>query len=232
MVYVPAGEFTMGRDDIVFGKEVVHPVYLDAFWIDQTEVTNGMYAKCVTDGGCMTHTSMSYSHGLYYGNPAYDNYPVIHVSWDRADKYCSWANRRLPTEAEWEKAASWDEKKGIKHVYPWGDTIDCTLANYKGKDNGCVGDTTPVGSYQDGQSTYGAFDMAGNVWEWVSDWWDPSYYEDSPYLNPQGPNSGTLRVVRGGSWGAVNTVVGSADRTWFQPSMKSDSIGFRCALSE
>jgi formylglycine-generating enzyme required for sulfatase activity len=181
MVYVPAGEFEMGSGNGKDDEKPVHTVYLDAFWIDQTEVTNGMYARCVNAGKCdPPNLSRSYSRESYYGNSEFDNYPVIYVSWIDADYYCDWAGRRLPTEAEWEKAASWDEESKKKHTYPWGDSIDCSMVNYRGKDGVCIGDTTEVGSYENGKNPYGLYDMAGNVWEWVADWYLESYYRSDP----------------------------------------------------
>ena len=239
LLYVPAGDFTMGSDDGDLDERPVHTVYLDTFWIDKTEVTNAMYAKCVQDEVCNQPSSTkSYSHDSYYGNSEFDNYPVIYVSWDDAKAYCSWADRRLPTEAEWEKAASWDDEHQKKNVYPWGDSIECSLANYLGKENGCVGDTTPVGSYPTGISPYGALDMAGNVWEWVADWYDANYYVTlgENASNPRGPASGQYHVLRGGAWGGArnsgNHDLRSADRVGDDlANSYYVVIGFRCARS-
>jgi eukaryotic-like serine/threonine-protein kinase len=197
MMYVPQGEFKMGSyygDD---EERQIHNVYLDAFWIDQTEITNIMYAKCVDEGQCSTpKQSWSAGRDTYYGNPEFNNYPVIFVSWFNANSYCQWAKHRLPTEAEWEKAASWDDESQTKNEFPWGDGFDCLYANL----NECVGVTTIVRSYQRDQSFYGSYDMGGNVAEWVSDWYSRLYYANSPLSNPLGPSSGSSRVVRGGSY--------------------------------
>ena len=190
MMYVPAGEFSMGSNKGSSNEQPIHIVYLDAYWIDQTEVTNAMYAKCVEAGKCIPpRLQGSYTRDSYYGNSSFADYPVINVTWYDAQAYCGWRGDRLPTEAEWEKAAGWDDDKKEPRIYPWGDTINCSFANYRGKDGGCVGDTTSVDSYPSGVSFYGLFDMAGNVWEWVADWYGENYYSSSPSSNPQGPSS-------------------------------------------
>ena len=159
----------------------------------------------------------------------YEDHPVTGVSWYGAQAYCRWRGdgSRLPTEAEWEKAASWDDARKEKRVYPWGNDISCLFANYYG----CVGDTTRVGNYPSGVSFYGLFDMAGNVAEWVADWYDDADYADSPYNNPVGPSSSTSdsRVVRDGSWIHNDFIVYSALRSWSRPEYASSYIGFRCA---
>jgi formylglycine-generating enzyme required for sulfatase activity len=238
MVYVPEGEFTMGSNSYS-NEQPIHTVYVDTFWMDQTEVTNKMYSLCVAAGKCNPPSSnSSYTRQSYYGNSEYDDFPVIYVSWNDADAYCKWAGGRdytvrLPTEAEWEKAASWDANKQEKRTYPWGDSIDCTLANYWGKDNGCVGDTTKVGSYPSGASFYGALDTAGNVWEWVADWYSSSYYStlQDGVRNPAGPSSGDGRVLRGGSWNYNAYNARSAYRGRGVPTVSNDVIGFRCSRS-
>lgn len=220
MVFVPAGEFTMGED----GDE--HRVYLDSFWLDQTEVTNAMYVKCVTDGDCESPISPRlYSRENYYGNPEFANYPVLYVDWNRANAYCSWAGRKLPTEAEWEKAARGTDGR----TYPWGEDVSCEKANY----SYCVGNTTKVGSYPDGASIYGVLDMAGNVWEWVS-----SLYKNYPYNENDGREDQTAsgsRVLRGGSWFVNGSGVRSAYRYAYYDDISSwivGTTGFRCALSQ
>jgi formylglycine-generating enzyme required for sulfatase activity len=207
MVHVPAGDFSMGNDnsfglqskDYDFGP--THNVYLDDFWIDKTEVTNAMYAKCVVNGKCSPpHKTSAYltttsSIGNYYGSSTYANYPVVYVSWESANKYCAWAGKRLPTEAEWEKAARGTNGR----LYPWGsDAPTCDRA--KSYDCSPFG-TVEVGKLTAGASPYGALDMVGNVWEWVSDYYSADYYRYSPSSNPTGPSSGNAEnqhVVRGG----------------------------------
>jgi formylglycine-generating enzyme required for sulfatase activity len=230
---IPAGKFRMGSKTYArrsnLDEHPQHSVYLDAYWIDQTEITNAQYALCVAAGKCQPPSnSVSSSRNSYYGETQFDNYPVIYVSWDDAVAYCAWAGRRLPTEAEWEKAARGAEGK----IYPWGNqTPDCNLANsYKyALNQHCVGDTSAVGSYPAGASPYGLFDMAGNVWEWVQDWYDGNYYASSPANNPTGPSSGQSRVLRGGGWDFKWYSLRVAERSAYEPDGRYDSYGFRCA---
>lgn len=229
LVYISAGEFLMGAtssdSSASSDEKPQHSVKLNAFWIDQTEVTNAMYAKCVANGGaCIEPTNTSSnSHSSYYGNSEFNNYPVLYVDWNMANAYCAWADRRLPTEAEWEKAA-----RGIDaRTYPWGnDAPNNKFLNY----NSAIGDTTEVGKYPDGTSIYGAYDMAGNVWEWVSSIYQPYPYDGNDGREDLG-SSGS-RVVRGGSWNVINYGVRSTYRFRVGPSTISYfDIGFRCARS-
>ena len=211
LMYVPAGNFLMGSAEqdpyIPEDEKPQHTVYLDAYWIDKTDVTNKMYALCMANkGACNPPTNTSSStRSSYYSNPQYDNYPVIYVTWGMADTYCKWAGRQLPTEAQWEKAARGTDSR----LYPWGNLIDCSLANYRGKKGYCVGDTTEVGDYPKGASIYGTLDMAGNVDQWVADWYDANYYNWSPSFNPLGAASSQYRVLRGGPWNGGFEVVRS-----------------------
>lgn len=260
LVYVPAGKFLMGSDNMgpsIYGND--SPSYsdnrpqqaltLDAFWIDQTEVTNRQYALCVTDGKCIPPLLLSSStRSQYYGNPDFSNFPVINMDWSMALDYCKWAGRRLPSEAEWEKAARGTDG----HIYPWGnDAPNDSLLNY----NSAIRDTTEVGKYPAGKSVYGAYDMAGNVWEWVS-----SLYKPYPYNATDGREDLSAkgeRVLRGGSWyfseGSLRSIfrfgvipvdflVRSDLRSFAVPVYKDSSIygkpptgfntvGFRCAMS-
>ena len=230
LLYVPAGNFLMGSSDLdklaSSDEKPQHTVNLDAFWIDQADVTNAMYAKCVSAGVCNQPNNLSsLTHSSYYGKHAFDNYPVINVTWNMADTYCKWAGRQLPTEAQWEKAA-----RGMDgRIYPWGNSApDNTLLNY----NSNVGDTTAVGNYPKGASPYGALDMAGDVWQWMADWYSDTYYQSSPSSNPFGPDSGQVRVMRGGSWLNQLYDLRSASRSRFNPSSSFFVIGFRCSRSQ
>jgi serine/threonine-protein kinase len=227
LVYVPSGKFLMGSpdSDLKTGQEEKpqHPVYLSVYWIDQTEVTNAMYSRCVRAGVCRPPGQRrSSTRPSYFDEPGFYDYPVIYVSWQDADTYCRWAGRRLPSEAEWEKAA-----RGVDGgTYPWGEAPpDAGLANF----NSQVGDTRAVGSYPAGASPYGALDMAGNVAEWVADWYDADYYPVSPASNPAGPETGEFRVLRGGSWYSQLRAMRAAFRLSNYPDLQSETVGFRCA---
>jgi formylglycine-generating enzyme required for sulfatase activity len=227
LVYVPAGEFWMGATEIdpeaSPAERPPHKVSLRAFWIDRTEVTNEMYSRCVGDGACRPpETENSATRPAYYGNPEFAGYPVIYVAWEDARDYCEWAERRLPTEAEWEKAS-----RGTRvRLYPWGSQPpDANRANY----NSRVGDTQPANAYPDGASPYGALNMSGNVAEWVADWFGDGYYSVSTFANPTGPETGEFRVIRGGSWYNLGRAMRSAFRLWNYPDLRSDTVGFRCA---
>jgi formylglycine-generating enzyme required for sulfatase activity len=230
LLYVPAGEFKMGAADSDSqanpDEKPQHTVYLDAFYIDQTEVTNAMYAKCVKAGVCRAPLSARSHVTDRYGNSQFDTYPVVYVDWNDAKQYCEWAGRRLPTEAEWEKAARGDDQR----TYPWGNQApDMTRLNYNHSYTwGTVVDTTPVGAYPTGASPYGALDMAGNVLEWVRDWYGENYYATTPDRNPTGPTFGDVRVLRGGAWFNASDVRASV-RYWSFSGYQLDYAGFRCA---
>jgi eukaryotic-like serine/threonine-protein kinase len=250
MVYVPAGDFLMGSEKGLTDEQPQHEVYLDAYWIDQTEITNAMYRECVGKGKC----ELPYS-TVQFDDPKLTDHPVVFVSWVKAKEYCTWAGRRLPTEAEWEKAAIWDVAVDEQRVYPWGNEYDCAMGNFddeleldasimpntpEGSD-GFVR-TAPVGSFPAGASPCGVLDMGGNVWEWVHDAFlevDPltttvtNYYAISPRENPQGvdPALTDYRVVRGGSWSMLFGFGRGAYRLWYGLDDAYEDIGFRCAMS-
>jgi len=237
MRFVPAGEFTMGSDEASspddMHEQPAHQVYLDAFYIDKYEVTNRLYKACVDVGACQPPLDFSSStRSSYYNNSQFDNFPVIYMGWNMAKTYCEWRGAQLPTEAQWEQAARGTDAR----TYPWGEGINCNKANYWGKKGACVGDTTEVGSYESNVSPYGVYDMAGNVMEWVADWYSRTYYRDSPTSNPLGPDSGSgeERVFRGGSWMSSDYHVRTASRHWPWNSFGhvphyGHDLGFRCA---
>jgi formylglycine-generating enzyme required for sulfatase activity len=223
-VFVESGLFTMGSsvDDPQANADELpqHEVTLDSFWIDRTEVTNAQYAACIAAGACSAPV-----HSTHFGRPELENHPVFGVSWFEAVAYCAWAGRRLPTEAEWEKAARGADER----LYPWGNEAPSSdRLNFDLQHEG----TFPVGSFPAGASPYGALDMAGNVWEWTADTYDSAYYASSPSDNPPGPpESVNWRVIRGGAWNTAPRAVRAANRFWSFP--KRDYFdGFRCAAGE
>jgi formylglycine-generating enzyme required for sulfatase activity len=250
MVYVPAGDFVMGSNEYS-DEQPIHTVYLDAFWIDRTEVTNAQYVRflnalgrhkgacggqdCINTKSEDDDSHIRYQGGQYVVESGYEDHPMIEVSWNGAQAYCQWAGARLPTEAEWEKAARGTDGR----VYPWDNTFDGNKVNFCDrncefnlKDTGANDGytrTAPVGSYPAGASPYGALDLAGNVWEWVADRYDGGYYANSPASNPKGPNSGNFRVLRGGGWGSDWDYVRAASRNVNNPDYTYGNFGFRCA---
>jgi formylglycine-generating enzyme required for sulfatase activity len=222
----------------------IHAVTLSPYYIDQYEVTNASYALCVASGGCQPPGDTDAFDGTpYYGVEASNGYPAIYVSWYNADAYCRWRGARLPTEAEWEMAARWNPASGVVTMYPWGEW-DKTRLNYC--DSSCLlpdsafidptyddgwPQMAPAGSFPAGISPVGAYDMAGNVAEWVADWYSATYYSVSPAENPTGPASGTARVVRGGGWSLDAIWARSTSRSHFGALSQVAGIGFRCAVS-
>ncbi|HKI55374.1 MAG TPA: formylglycine-generating enzyme family protein [Anaerolineales bacterium] len=238
MALVPAGPFEMGSFAGDDDELPVHMVMLNDFYIDQYEVTNSHYDACLKAGACepTTDTSAfesSYSRGMYYGNPEYSDYPVIMVNWFEAQQYCAWRSARLPTEAEWEKAA----RGGLENkLYPWGDEAPLCES---GAENGARfddnvecnnSDTQQVGTYS--ANGYHLYDMAGNVWEWVIDYYDENYYTNSPTDGPTGPENGNYPVLRGGSWNSSIDHMRVSDRRFNDAKSGSYNIGFRCVRED
>jgi formylglycine-generating enzyme required for sulfatase activity len=213
MIYVPAGEFLMGSTDsdkdADDDEKPQHSVYLDAYWIDQHEVTDAQYQKCVAAAACQP------AHSYWSGSQE-----PVNLSWAAAVAYSTWVGGRLPTEAEWEKAARGTDGR----IYPWGNEWDVSKANTQEAN---LLRTANVGSYPAGASPYGLLDVAGNVWEWVSDWYGEDYYAHSPARNPPGPTSGSDRVVRGGSWGHSQVEARAAMRGSTYPADDCEKLGFR-----
>jgi serine/threonine-protein kinase len=215
LVFIPTGGFLMGKTNGDFDETPEHPVYLDAYWIGKYEVTNAQYRQCIEAENCT---------GVLDDYPQ-NQYPAVNINWDEASNYCAWAGGRLPTEAEWEKAARGEDGR----VYPWGaDTPSNKFANFYLN----TGATLSVGSFEKGASPYGVLDMAGNVWEWVADWYDSHYYEISPIKNPRGPKIGELRVVRGGSWTSDISGLETTNRAWNRPDTENLNGGFRCVFDD
>jgi formylglycine-generating enzyme required for sulfatase activity len=206
MVLVPASEFIMGSDTGNNDEKPVHTVYLDAYYIDKYEVTNALYKACVEAQGCSPYRGVGSYFMDYFDNPQYSNYPVIISFLNEANSFCEWRDARVPTGSEWEKAA-----RGVDgRSYPWGEGIDCNKANY----GGCVGSITPVGSYESGKSPHGVYDMAGNVWELISE--GQNAYGDT----------------RGGAWNVIGdrvriSYLGGIGSVW----TKNYYVGFRCVIT-
>jgi formylglycine-generating enzyme required for sulfatase activity len=256
MVFVPAGDFAMGST-AASNELPVHMVYLDAFYIDKYEVTNAQFQEFIDAGGYTTQAFWSaagwtertsggwtsplyWTTGSFHSGPAWPDFPVVGVSWYEAEAYANYAGKRLPTEAEWEKAARGTDQR----TYPWGEGIDGSRANYWNSGDPYDDGSTPVGFYDgrlypsplfqttDSPSPYGAYDMAGNAWEWVADWYGA--YSATPASNPTGPLTGSARVLRGGGW-HHSYQLRSAYRLSTNPNPRNDFdtsyFGFRCVRS-
>lgn len=220
LVYVPAGQFSMGASGV---DNPAHSVSLSAYWISQTKITNRMYTLCVGVGVCSPPTSIP--GGPVYSNPIIADHPVVGVNWEQASAYCGWAGGRLPTEAEWEKVA----RGPGGGTYPWGNAKpSCDLLNF----GGCVGSTSSVIAYPESASPYLALDMAGNTFEWTRDWYDASYYSTSPIQDPPGADSGIYRVIRGSGFDSDSTQTASAIRRPADPTYTSRDLGFRCVVQQ
>ena len=238
MALVRAGAFEMGSNDGDADEKPVHTVMVDEFYMDVYEVTNGQYAVCADLGICdsITDTTAfesSYTRSIYYGNPEFADYPAIYANWDEAQKFCEWRGARLPTEAEWEKAA-----RGALEgkTYPWGDESpvceDGARNGARFDDGGACNnsDTERVGTYK--PNAYGLYDMVWNVSEWVSDIYDENYYANSPADNPQGPEGDRFAVVRGGAWNTSINRLRISDRLFNPINGYALNIGFRCVRTD
>jgi formylglycine-generating enzyme required for sulfatase activity len=230
MVRVPAGEFWMGCNADVdsscdSGEKPGHKVYLEEYYIDTTEVTVAAYGACVKAGKCTAPDTGAHCN---WGTSGREQHPINCVDWTQAWAYCEYVGKRLPTEAEWEKAARGTDGR----VYPWGnERATCGRAVMNDGGDGCGKNSTwPVGSKPSGVSPYGAQDMSGNVREWVSDWYDSSYYGSSPSRSPSGPSGGSVRVYRGGRWDYFGAEFQRASgRIGSTPGDRDSGLGFRCA---
>jgi formylglycine-generating enzyme required for sulfatase activity/tRNA A-37 threonylcarbamoyl transferase component Bud32 len=229
MLLVPAGPFMMGDDDGYPRERPAHEVTLDAYYIDETEVSNLYYMACVDAGGCAPpEFTDSPSQVAYFGAEYYHDYPVIYLSWDEAQTYCRWRGGHLPTEAQWEKAARWEPDSGEVREFPWdAPVIDQYYLNY----GSLFGHTLEVDSYESGRSPIGAYQMGGNVSEWVFDWYQDNYYEVSPSVNPTGPAQGEFKVFRGGSYESSGSGLKASFRDYTDPLNKIATMGFRCAFT-
>lgn len=261
MVLVPAGEFTMGTSADSDGLPDEHPlriVYLGAFWIDRYEVTNAAYEQFVQATGYLAPANANAALTVWTQKaplPGIEQHPVVNVSWLDAVAYCRWAEKRLPTEAEWEKAARGTDGR----TYPWGNEWDFEKANSASywakrtvqfnnsseweafwiqgdgavisKQQGVKGEmlTLPVGSFPAGAGPYGALDLAGNAAEWVQDWYNPNYYRTAPASDPPGPERGAIKAMRGGSWLKPAISLRTTDRDWGTMDSRPSGTGFRCA---
>lgn len=224
LILIPAGQFLCGSlpgqgDPDERPQKEVH---LDSFYLAKHPVTNRQYRKFLEQ--------TRHAEPRFWNDPLFnqDDQPVAGVSWEDATAYCLWAGLRLPTEAEWEKAAGWDGAQKIKRWWPWGDSEPGPdHANYANN----VGHPTPVGNYPLGASAYGCLDMAGNVLEWCQDWYLYNYYEEAPASNPPGPGKNPYKVCRGGSHRRPTPYLTTSYRYWYSPSYSDDETGFRCARS-
>ena len=234
MVLIPEGSFPMGvpHGDRDGGRDEYprHDVFVNNFYIDKFELTNSRYLEFVkATNHRIPQNPKNATRNLWQGDTITESLadrPVINVDWADANAYCQWAGKRLPTEAEWEKAA----KGTADRRFPWGN-VEPTNKHLNFNQQ-WIGEKTlmPVGSYELGKSPFGVYDMAGNVWEWVNDWYDAKYYEKSPAKNPTGPETGTKRVLRGSGWQNETPTVRIFTRVDSDPTIRNESTGFRCAM--
>ncbi|HIN32328.1 MAG TPA: hypothetical protein EYG58_02655 [Nitrospirales bacterium] len=219
MGLIPSGSFVMGLDETdLSGLKPAHRVYLDAYWIDRSPVTNDAYRACVEAKVCRPPTMRQggfLNRREYHDNPEFANFPVNYVRYGHATDYCKWAGKRLPTEAEWEKAARGDDGR----LYAWGDEIPEGFLE--------TNPIQPVGSRPEGASPYGVMNMGGNMWEWVADSYNGDFYENSPVVNPTGPELHVTKVKRGGDRFILTPWAVIRSPEWTHDS--NPNVGFRCA---
>ena len=253
MVLVPGGDFIMGSEEEDL-KEIApqHTVHVDAFYMDRYEVNNKQFVEFLNEAKpsegkeglrwkwivlrsdlsdktreIMWPAEIIYEDKKYTAFSGFEMYPAITVTWDAADAYCEWVGKRLPTEAEWEKAA----RGGLQQkAYPWGNEIPTSGVNFdkRWRLNSEPSPTIPVDNYL--ANGYGLYNIVGNVWEWCSDWFQPNYYKNTPDRNPKGPETGVQKVLRGGSWYNDATALRVAVRNWALPMSTNEDVGFRCAM--
>lgn len=224
MVLVPAGEFTMGSDNGDDDEQPIHRVYVDAFYIDKFEVTNGRFAKFVK----AIQSEPPWGFADKETPVVQRDRPVRWVNWMDAMGYCLWVGKRLPTEAEWEKAARGTDGR----IYPWGNDPPTPEHAVFGRKEGRSDSLSSIGNRDKGMSPYGVHDLAGNLYEWVMDWYDEVFYSNfakSPAINPQGPSEGTAKAQRGGSYINNPYRLRSSFRTKGDPTEEDPNVGFRCA---
>jgi formylglycine-generating enzyme required for sulfatase activity len=268
MILIPGSVFQMGatanslaeecalfregcQNDWFSASEPVHTVLLDSYYFDAHEVTNAAYVEFLNQSGdlacqeqpCLDpeHTEVVLEDDAYLVPDELAQHPAAGITWFGATAFCEWREARLPTEAEWEKAAAWDDEGSSARRYPWGDDFDGQIVNFcdaacqepqaNVEFNDGFAESAPVASFEEGRSAAGAYDMAGNVWEWVADWYDPDYYQVSTEANPIGPADGEEKVVRGGSWFDTGNFSASAIRFPSGPENADRTIGFRCAAN-
>jgi formylglycine-generating enzyme required for sulfatase activity len=222
MVLIPGGEFMMGAEDLEPDARPVHRVTVSAYWMDRYQVANGEYRACVESGGCLSPKDRQ-----AFDNPERARHPVVNVTWTQARTFCHWKGRRLPTEAEWEKAARGTDARR----YPWGNAAAPVTRRVTNAETRVAGNgTEPVGSRPGNESPYGVFDMVGSVSEWVKDWYSEDFYQVSPVQDPQGPVRGAFRVLRGGELSERPLEHHVSNRSWDEMTYWGPTLGFRCAL--
>lgn len=219
MVLIPAGEFLMGGEDGLPDARPLHRIFLSSFWIDRYEVTNAEYRQCVQGGACVPPKDQA-----VFDDPQHAGHPVTNVTWAQARAYCQWKGRRLPTEAEWEKAARGTDGRR----YPWGNSEEGIKKIKESLGRVGANGTVPVGSQAEQVSPYGVYDLVGSVWEWVKDWYAEEYYGASPPRDPQGPLRGSFRVFRGGDATQGPLELRVSYRGWDEMTYWGPTLGFRC----